>query len=209
MKRMTILWGMAAVLLALFATACGRNKEVLFNGKNLDGWVYFLADPAPDAEPVTEPTFSVVDGKLHVSGKPNGYIRTEKVFGDCTLRLEWRWVDQRVDGGIYVFLQEGDRVWPTGVQLQIRESDFGFFFSRIAMEDVDGPTYRKAPLCEGDPERPDGQWNKVEIRCKDGQLTAKVNGVLVNEALTAVRGGYIGFQSEGGAIEFRNITVQY
>ena len=39
MKKSVILWGAAVVLLALFATACGRNKEVLFNGKNLDGWV--------------------------------------------------------------------------------------------------------------------------------------------------------------------------
>lgn len=204
-----ILWGAAAVLLALSVTACGPKGTSLFNGENLDGWVYFTAEEDPGAEEPDEPVFSVVDGAIHISGTPFGYIRTEQAYSDFTLRLEWRWAGERKDSGIYVFLQEGDKVWPTGVQVQLRESDFGSLFSRIAMvSDEGGAIYRKEPLCKEDPELADGEWNKVVIRCKNGKVTAKVNGVLVNEAVCAATAGYIGFQSEGGPIEFRHITIE-
>ena len=203
-----ILWAVAAMLLALVVAACGPKREILFNGENLDGWVYFTAEPDSTAPAPIEPVFSVVDGAIHISGTPNGYIRTEKKYSNFTLRLEWRWADRRKDSGIYVYLQDGDKVWPTGVQVQLRESDFGSLFSRIAMEGEDGPTYRKDPLCKEDPELADGEWNKVVVCCKNGKVTAKVNGVLVNEAVCAATAGYIGFQSEGGPIEFRNITVE-
>lgn len=216
--------GLAAVLLlASVLSACGK-KEVLFNGEDLTGWVCIAPEPTERAEmpgsmgsseaaagltkTAPEPTFSVKDGVLRVSGQPFGYIRTEKKYGDCTLHVSWRWAAGRVDSGIFIFLQDGDKVWPTGIQLQLRESDFGFLFSGLKLEGVEGPFCRKAPLCEGDPELPDGQWNETVIVCKGGHVTATVNGVLVNEAQCEASEGYIGFQSEGGAIEFRDIYVK-
>ena len=213
----------AVLLLAGILTACDR-KEALFNGKDLTGWVCVAPEPPERAEQsgsmgssaaaaalgqaAAEPTFSVKDDILRVSGQPFGYIRTEKKYGDCTLHVSWRWAEERVDSGIFIFLQDGDKVWPTGIQLQLRESDFGFLFSGLKLEGVEGPFCRKAPLCESDPELPDGQWNETVIVCKGGHVTATVNGVRVNEAQCEAAEGYIGFQSEGGAIEFRDIYVQ-
>lgn len=199
MRRILLIALAATVLLG----ACDKRKEVLFNGKDLTGWVFFTREDST----VTEPTFTVRDGAIHVSGQPFGYIRTEKKYADYTLHLQWRWTEGRVDGGIYSRLQDEDKVWPDGVQLQIRERDFGYLFSAIPLEGVEGPFYRKAPLCEGDPEKPDGEWNDTVITCKGGQITCTVNGVLVNEALAEATEGYIGLQSEGGAIEFRDIWI--
>lgn len=198
---------------------CAPKEEVLFNGKDLTGWVWFtkVAEPSvtPDGleedveEAPVEECFSVKDGALHVSGTPFGYIRTEKKYADCTIHVEWRWAEGRVDSGIFVFLQDEDKVWPTGIQLQLRESDFGFLFSGLKLEGVEGPFCRKAPLCVADPELEDGLWNETVIVCKAGHITASVNGTLVNEAQCETSEGYIGFQSEGGPIEFRNIRVTY
>ena len=198
---------------------CAPKEEVLFNGKDLTGWVWFTKDAdasvVPDALEDTvekapaEECFSVKDGALHVSGTPFGYIRTEKEYGDCTLHVEWRWVEGRVDSGIFVFLQDEDKIWPTGIQLQLRESDFGYLFSGLKLEGVEGPFCRKAPLCVEDPELEDGLWNETVIVCKAGHITASVNGVLVNEAQCKASEGYFGFQSEGGPIEFRNIRITY
>lgn len=195
------------ILVLLVLSSCGMKKEVLFNGRNLDGWVYFVRE---GEEQPAGSTFSVADGALRVSGQPFGYIRTEKKFTDYTLHVQWRWTDGRVDSGIFNRLQDGDKVWPTGIQLQMRERDFGFFFSGIPLEGVEGgPSWRKPPLEESDPERPDGEWNDTIIVCEGGHITATVNGVLVNEAVAEATEGYIGFQSEGGAIEFRDIYVVY
>ena len=198
MKRILI----ALAFVALLA-GCGR-KEVLFNGKDLDGWVFFTREDST----VTAPTFTASDGVLHISGEPFGYIRTERKYTDYTLCLEWRWAGPRADSGIFNRLQDEDKVWPDGVQLQMREKDFGYLFSALPLEGIEGPFYRKAPVYEGDPELEDGSWNKTEITCKGGHMTFKVNGVLVNEAVCEATEGYIGFQSEGGALEFRNIYLK-
>lgn len=203
MKKILLLSGLALLTLV----SCGTKKEVLFNGENLDGWVWLTRDPEPGQE-LQEPTFSVRDGALHISGQPFGYIRTEKKYGNYSLHVEWRWTAGRVDCGIFNRLQDGDKVWPTGIQLQMRQSDFGFFISGIPLEGIEGVPYRKAPLKEMDPELPDGQWNETVITCRDGRISATVNGVLVNKAVAEATEGYIGFQSEGGAIEFRDIYLK-
>jgi len=197
------------ISIGLLLVSCGPKKEMLFNGKDLDGWFSMTRDPEPGVT-LTEPTFSVRDGVLRISGQPFGYIRTEKMYGDYTLHFEWRWAGQRADSGFFNRLQEGDKVWPTGIQLQVRERDFGFFFSGVPLEGVEpNPNWRKPPLVETDPELPDGQWNETVIVCRGGKISGTVNGVLVNEAVAEATEGYIGFQSEGGAIEFRNIYLTY
>jgi len=199
---------MKKILIALaFITllgSCNQRKEMLFNGKDLDGWVFFTREDSM----VTEPTFTVVDGALHITGQPFGYIRTVKKYGDYTLHLQWRWAGPRTDSGIFNHLPDNDKVWPDGIQLQLRESDFGYLFSAIPLEGVEGPFFRKAPLCEGDPEKADGEWNETVITCQGGHITCTVNGVLVNEAVATAAEGYIGFQSEGGALEFKDIWVE-
>lgn len=196
---------LVSAISALTAFSSCNQELALFNGEDLTGWVYFVADTDT---PPAEPTFSVIDGLLHISGQPNGYIRTEQKYTDYTLLLEWRWTDGRADSGIYSRLQEGDKVWPTGIQLQMRESDFGYFFSGIPLEGiVPERNYRKPPVCDGDPERPDGEWNDVKVVCEGGHIVAYVNGVLVNEAQCDALDGYIGLQSEGGAMDFRNIRL--
>lgn len=58
-------------------------------------------------------------------------------------------------------------------------------------------------------EKPFGEWNRLKITVEDETVTSYLNGVLMNR----VKGvktpeGAIGLQSEGGAIEFRAITVR-
>lgn len=203
MRKTILLFGFLSLLLA----SCGPKKEVLFNGENLDGWVCIVQE---SENLPADPTFSVRDGALCISGQPFGYIRTEKKYADYTLHLEWRWTAGRVDSGIFNRLQDGDKVWPVGIQFQMRERDFGFFFSGIPLEGVEGSAFwRKAPLLEQDPELEDGKWNETVIICQGGNISALVNGVLVNEAVAEATEGYIGLQSEGGAIEFRNIYLTF
>ena len=194
-----------SVVFAQMALVSCSQETSLFNGKDLQGWVSVVAETET---PPAEPVFTVRDGMIHITGEPRGYLRTEQKYADYTLLLEWRWTDGRVDSGIYNRLQDGDKVWPTGVQLQLRESDFGYFLSGLPLEGVvPDRSYRKPPLCDGDPERPDGEWNEVRVVCQGGHLTAYVNDVLVNEAQCDATEGYIGLQSEGGAMDFRNIRI--
>jgi hypothetical protein len=53
-----------------------------------------------------------------------------------------------------------------------------------------------------------GGWNTYEITCKGDTIEATVNGQLQNKATgVSLRRGYVGLQSEGVPIMFRNIKL--
>jgi hypothetical protein len=56
--------------------------------------------------------------------------------------------------------------------------------------------------------KPAGQWNVYDIRCVGGTCTLAVNGEIVNTATIGLDKGYIGLESEGSLIEFRDLKVQ-
>ena len=193
-----------AALVAALVLSCSEKKNYLFDGETLDGWKTVLKE---DADAFTgASTFSVKDSVMHITGQPFGYIRTEKKLTDYKLHLEWRWAGKEsVDGGIFNYLQDGDRVWPNGVQFQMTSKDMGVLMGGIPIEGVEGPFYKKDRLVEESPEKPVGEWNEVEFLSKGGMLKVWMNGVLVNEAQCNATSGFISVQSEGGAMDFRNI----
>jgi hypothetical protein len=52
-----------------------------------------------------------------------------------------------------------------------------------------------------------GEWNKAKIEVKSGVITIYINGELQNKGTNKVKKGYIGLQSEGGPIQFRNMKL--
>ena len=56
-------------------------------------------------------------------------------------------------------------------------------------------------------EKPAGQWNEANIFVRGNVMTTFVNGVYQNTGVTEQKEGFIGLQSEGNNIEFRNVTV--
>ena len=59
-----------------------------------------------------------------------------------------------------------------------------------------------------DAENPPGEWNRVEIQAQGARYQVWLNGKLVNEANgVELNSGPVGIQSEGGAIQFRRITL--
>ena len=207
---MNIKYFLAALMAAAIFLSCSMKEktETLFNGENLDGWKVVLK--AAEGETFEGETFSAQEGVLHVTGKPFGYIRTEKKYSDYRLHVEWRWTgDKAVDGGIFNYLQDGDKVWPMGVQLQMTPKDMGVLMGGIRIEGLEGPFYKKDRIVETSPERPVGEWNEMEFLCEGGSIKVWLNGVLINEAVCDATDGYIALQSEGGPMDFRNITLSF
>ena len=198
----------AALLAVTLLVSCSDKKVYLFNGKNMDGWKVVLKEEADAFSGAS--TFSVENEMIHITGQPFGYARTEKKYSNYLLHLEWRWAGPKgVDGGVFNYLQDGDKVWPQGVQLQMTPKDMGMLMGGIPIEGVEGPFYRKERIVAESPEKPVGEWNKMEFLCKDGQIKCWLNGVLVNEAVCNVTDGYIAVQSEGGSMDFRNIYLSF
>ena len=179
----------------------------LFNGKDLTGWV-----PVTESE---EPVFKVEDGCIVVSGKPNGYLRTARQYGDYSLHVEWKWVGSGTNSGIFQRIQEGDKVWPTAYECQLMAGRAGDIVSLggARIKEVPYDPAVKFPMkkrvhSEAKIELPDGEWNRAEIICKGDKMMVYINGSLENEATLAYKTGYIALQSEGGPLAFRNIYIE-
>ncbi len=93
----TVLW--AVLVLALSSNALAQDKDFkpLFNGKDLTGWVPVNTAPS---------TWKVEDGMLVCSGKPIGELRTEKMYQNFILELEWRHMKPRGNAGVFVWADD-------------------------------------------------------------------------------------------------------
>src|SRR4030042_1671103 len=65
----------------------------LFNGKNLDGWVNVNCAPE---------TWTVRDGMVVCTGIPTGVLRTEKMYENYILELEWRHIKEGGNAGLFI-----------------------------------------------------------------------------------------------------------
>jgi hypothetical protein len=195
------------------ANAAGRTIQ-LFNGTDLKGLVPVLAEEG--ADPAA--TWSVADGILKVTGKPNGYVRTERAFRNFKLTVEYRFPAGKFNSGVLLFCQEPDAVWPNCIEAQLMSGGAGNIIlmgtakathQGQLMQLAEGKKFLNIPRAhEESAEKPLGEWNTMEIEAANGKLTITVNGVLENEVTDIEPAmGFIGFQSEGGPIEFRKMEL--
>jgi hypothetical protein len=190
-------------------TADGFEK--LFNGKDFTGWKFVLANK--DADPTK--TWSVRDGVVICTGKPNGYFYTDKSYKNYVLRYDWRYArpsglqdDSKFGGnsGALVHVQEPHKVWPKCVEVQGMNREHGKLLGVSGVK-LSGAKFDQAAKDRAT--KPVGEWNTTEITCKaDGSIDAKINGTPVSSGMSALTEGLIGFQSEGAEIHFRNILLK-
>ncbi len=180
----------------------------LFNGEDFTGWKLFL----PDEQAAPEATWAVRDHAICCTGTPTGYLRTLRPYADYRLRFEWRWPSGKGgNSGVLLHIQAPDKVWPKSIESQLQHENGGDFYvigGTTFKEHVNKEERRVAKRHTSN-EKPLGEWNTKEIVCQGDSITVYVNGRLQNQATEAtVSEGYIGFQSEGTPIEFRNITLE-
>lgn len=220
MKKLFIAW---FTLIFFCVNAQQTKMKPLFNGKNLNGWYSFLTTKGKNNDP--EKVFVVENGLLHISGKEFGYICTEKAFKNFHLAVEFKWGEKKFpprdadttkrDNGIcfYVPLNEKDFVWPKSIECQVQEGDVGdFWMIDSTTVVIDGkrtePNNFTRVKKKRDAEKPNGEWNLVEVIVNKDRITYIVNGIVVNEAESpSLNEGKIIIQSEGAEIYYRKIEI--
>lgn len=202
-----------AGVLAESSWLSAQDEIVLFDGKNLDAWTFYLQDPNAKLEDV----WSIRDGVLVCKGRPVGYLKTKQEFADYELRLEWRWPEGSSGGNsgvlVHVSTPNALGVWPKSVEVQLAAGNAGDFWvigTEISIPNAEQRRQgrRHLNLTDGS-EKPIGQWNEMVVVCRGDTITVHVNGQLVNECTKAsVTQGAIALQSEGAEIHFRNIRLK-
>jgi hypothetical protein len=213
----TFLKTVALFTLSTFLLACSSDKKVmLFNGKDLDNWIFFTENEEVEPGDV----FWVEDGVIHTSGQPNSYIRTRESYSNFKLHVEWRWTGEPTNSGVLIHVRGKDMIWPLAIECQLMHENAGDVVcigegSGITIRDT---TYLITPgdrryhiigKSEKTSENQPGEWNSYDITSQDGNLEALVNGVLQNQGTgMTLREGYILLQAEGSPIQFRNIYLE-
>jgi len=133
--------------------------------------------------------------------------------------------------------------WPRSIEFQIQEHDMGDLWAISAQITVNAhrqdaqprplylydpqgeptPFAPKAPVGNrcvklGDPEKPKGEWNTLELYCVNGDSIHVVNGVVVMRLRNAQRldgaapapltSGTIALQTEGAEVYYRDVEIR-
>ena len=197
----------AALLMATLLISCnGNTKTELFNGNDLKDWTCVL-DPASDIP--TSEVYGIKDGNIHIAGNPFGYMRTTEKHGNYKLHVEWRWVGEGTNSGIFLHVQDGDKLWPNAIECQLCNGKAGDFVMLGGSKIKEIECIGEFPIKDrnGNSEKPVGEWNTAEIVCEGPSITVYINGELQNQCTGENSEGYIALQSEGGLIEFRNVYL--
>lgn len=184
-----------------------------FNGKDLGGWVAVNTAPS---------TWRIEDGLLICSGKPIGELRTERMYQNFVMELEWRHMVPRGNAGVFVWADDiTARGVPfhRGIEVQVLENAYGntrshtthgdiFPIHGARMTPVNGRGGSRAFPTE-ERSKPSPQWNHYRITCQDGNISLAVNGKVVTRGTDcSPRKGYICLESEGGIVHYRNVRIK-
>jgi hypothetical protein len=200
---------------ALLATVLGADEGFvpLFNGRDLSGWVN--VDVAPE-------TFTVRDEMIISTGVPTGTMRTERMYENFIMELEWRHMKPQGNAGVFIWgdpLSAVGTPFSRGIEVQVLDgrnsetyTSHGDVFSIwSARMKPDRPHPTGAERCLPSERRcnPSPEWNHYRITCNDGVIKLAVNGKEVSGGTECrPRKGYICLESEGSECHFRNLKIK-
>ena len=190
----------------------------LFNGKDLTGWQPVNVAPG---------TFTARDGMIVSTGKPTGVLRTDRMYENCIVELEWRHMKPGGNAGFFFW---GDGIpsvgipFTRGIEVQILDNAYnskgknewftthGDIFpihgakmtplGRVAKNGV-----RSFPTEDLSLSSPD--WNHYRMVANNGEIRLSVNGKEVTAGKDCwPRKGYLFLESEGSECHFRNLRIQ-
>jgi hypothetical protein len=208
---------MLALLLFIAPGLAGADNDFvsLLNGRDLQGWTNVNCAPE---------TWTVKDGMIHCTGLPTGALRTTRQYENFILELEWRHLRSGGNSGVFIW---GSPIAAPGVPflraIEVQVLDHGFnvpgknewYTTHGDVFPIHGSTMvpfgrhngmRSFPSEERSKGTPD--WNHYRIVCSNGVIRLYVNGKEVSGGQDCnYRKGYIGLESEGAPIDFRNLRV--
>jgi hypothetical protein len=201
--------------------AVDADFKPMFNGKDLSGWVNVNCHPD---------TFFVKDGEIITTGKPTGYLRTDKQYENFVLEVDWMHVNKTEVGnsGLFVWgdpLPAVGTEYTRGIEVQvlvnleykdkegrITATSHGDLFSiwgAKCVPDRPHPSGWERCLPNENRAKGGGEWNHYKVTANDGVIKLEVNGKEVSGVSKCVpRKGYLALESEGAECHFKNLKIK-
>ena len=203
------------------AAPADDGYKPMFNGKNLDGWVNVNCHPD---------TFFVKGEEIITTGKPTGFLRTEKQYENFVLEMDWMHVNTKEVGNSGLFVW-GDPLpgvgtpYTRGIEVQVlvnleyknkdgkvTATSHGDLFSIHGAKCLpDRPHPNGSERCLPSEERAKGggEWNHYKVIANDGVIKLHVNGKEVSGVSKCnPRKGYLALESKDAECHFKNIKIK-
>jgi hypothetical protein len=221
-----LLAGIALIGLALAVSPVLSDSDdgfkPLFNGRDLTGWVRVNTAPG---------TFYVKDNEIITTGKPMGFLRTDKQYENFVAEFEWMHVNKTEVGnsGFFVWgdvLPGVGTVYTRGIEVQVlvnltytdkktgavTASSHGDLFSihgASCTPDRPHPAGWERCMPSENRAKGGGEWNHYKVVANDGAIKLEVNGKEVSGVSKCrPRKGYLALESEGAECHFRNLKIK-
>lgn len=173
----------------------------------MDGWTVTNGDNRD---------FMMVDGVLAIRGD-RGWLASARQYSNFVLRGEFRFLEPSSDSGIFLRVEDGTDFifgWPgDSYQVQVRDISENPGNNPLPLAQLyrhvvpDGETRYLGDLVADTYTGP-GYWQQIEIRVLGRLLTVSLNGQVVTTAHELDNlAGRIGFQSERGMVEYRQMEI--
>jgi hypothetical protein len=181
-------------------------------------------------------TWSWNEGQAHCTGSPVGVIRSQKVYTNLELMLEWRHLQSGGNSGVFIWTPDSSLQelkpgqLPQGIEVQVLDHGYAEQYEKNNNMKPDWFTTHgdvfpvgASEMTPFPPAAPDGkrsfprkqlskgvgEWNHYYIRCLNGEVRLWVNGTEVSGGTGCnPRSGYICLESEGAPVEFKNIRLR-
>lgn len=206
----------ATLTLTAKASAQEDGFKSMFNGKDLIGWVNVNCAPE---------TFFVKDNMIITTGKPTGFLRTDKQYENFIMEFEWMHMNVKEVGNSGLFVW-GDPIpavgtgYTRGIEVQVlvnlEKKDYytshGDLFSIWGAKCTPDRPHPKGwerclpseRRCKGG-----GEWNHYRVEANDGVIKLAVNGKVVSGVSQCnPRKGYLALESEGAECRFKSLKIK-
>lgn len=210
---------MAALAVGLHCSVAAIHSAEwtdLFNGRDLAHWVNVNCAPE---------TWSVREGVIHCTGFPIGALRTPRQYENFELELEWRHLKSGGNAGIFIWaspLAAPGTPFLRSVEVQVLDHGYNasgkneWYTTHGDVFPIHGSTMKPFGRHNGqrsfpseERSKPSPEWNHYRIVATNGVLRLSVNGKEVSGGEDCHwRQGYIGLESEGSPVEFRNLRIK-
>ena len=224
----------SVIIPVLLVSGICNAQDALFSFGCESAWNSVISDGKTPCKNVnwiqvnTEKDTWKKDGDLLIDyGNPIGVIRSEKMYENFILHIEWMHMEAGGNSGVFVWSKAipGENRLPDGVEVQMLELDwvnqhisngvkppeayvhgelFGVGGVKIVPDNPRGERSKSVEnRCKGK-----GEWNTYDVVCIDGTIKLSVNGKFVNGISQASqKKGYLCLEAEGAEIHFRNLKI--
>ncbi len=207
-SRIALLHG-ALCLALLFALPAAAQTINFFPANEQDAWTRVAIPPDHPVSQIAQ--WHIDSAKRQIVCDGNGgheWLRFNHEFTNFTFHVKWRFTpvttpNPKYNSGVFFRNNLDGSIWHQA-QTQL---DGGYIFGQTPIDGKLTWFDLKKDMKENRV-KPAGEWNVYDIRCVGDTCTLAVNGKVVNTTKIGLDKGYVGLESEGYPITFKDLKLR-